>query len=638
MTIHLKGVSKTYTAKPLFEDITLQIGSKSRVGLIGRNGCGKSTLLQLIMKHIEPDSGTVSHSPYLQVNYLSQEPRITPHFTLTEEMRSVFSELHTLEAQEEKIIAQLANPALEAQHTALTEELYEVQQTMHRMDAQTLEARIDRILKGLGFSQADYDRKTAEFSGGWQMRINLAKVLLEGSDILLLDEPTNHLDLETCEWMETFLKSYPGGIVVVSHDRRFLDSVVTEVAELELGKMTVWHGNYTAYLAQKAAALEHIEAAHNRQSKELEKQTAFVERFKASATRGTQAKSREKQLAKIERIEVPQQDNRRMTVRFPEPQPSGREVLTLKNISKSFEEKKLFEKIDADIERQQRIFLLGDNGTGKTTLLRLIQKLELPDSGEITRGHNVLAGYFSQNQLETLDPNLTVLETIQNAEHKLTNTEVRGLLGRFLFTGDQVFKKVSVLSGGEKSKLALAKLMLAGPNLLLLDEPTNHMDIPAKEVITEALQEYKGSMLCISHDRHFIQTLATHIWEIHDGMLLTYCGGYDYYRSKREEIRKTFKKAPPKPAGNSPQKLSEKQEAFLERKETEKKLKRVEKQILKAEAELKTLQESLNNPNLANNYPELQKLSEQVAEKQRLLDTLNTQWAKLGEQLEKTSS
>ena len=634
MTVYIKGVSKTYASRPLFEDLNLQIGSKSRIGLIGRNGCGKSTLLQMIMKQIEPDSGTVEYSPTLQVNYLSQEPRITPHFTLAEEMKSVFSELNTLEAEEAKIMAQLAHPVSEAEQVALAERLYTIHQTMHRLDAQSMDARIGRILKGLGFSLADHDRKTAEFSGGWQMRINLDKVLLEGSDILLLDEPTNHLDLETCEWMEEFLKSYPGGIVVVSHDRRFLDRVVTEIAELELGKMTVWHGNYTAYLTQKKAALENIEAAHERQTKELAKQTAFVERFKASATRGTQAKSREKQLAKIERIEVPQQDNRRMSARFPSPQPSGKLVLTLQNVSKSFGDKKLFEKLNVDIERRQRIFLLGDNGTGKTTLLRLIQQLESPDTGEIRAGHNVVAGYFSQNQLETLNPELSVLETIQNAEHTLTNTEVRSLLGRFLFTGDQVFKKVSVLSGGEKSKLALAKLMLSGPNLLLLDEPTNHMDIPAKDVITEALLDYEGTILCISHDRHFIQTLATHIWEIHENRLLTYCGDYDYYRSKRDEMRANTKK----PASRSVEAIvnvSEKQELFQLQKETEKKIKTIEKRIIKLEDEIKALEKELDNPALVGNYLELQNLSKRIEDKQQSLKTVNDQWIELNEVLEK---
>jgi ATP-binding cassette subfamily F protein 3 len=647
MSIQLNNISKSFVTHTLFNGLTLQIGAKSRVGLIGRNGCGKSTLLKLIMNQLQPDEGAIYRAPNIRINYLSQEPRITAHFTLETEMRSVFSELNALVDEEAELVRRLETlePGLhsETRQLALAQRLDAVHRDMERLDARSVDARIGRILKGLGFSLADQRRKTGEFSGGWQMRINLAKVLLEGADILLLDEPTNHLDLEACEWLEGFLRDYPGGLVIVSHDRRFLDQVVTEIAELDNGVMNLWPGNYTAHLAQKAEALEHVTAAYERQQKELTRQTAFVERFRASATRSTQAKSREKQLAKIERIALPQQDKRRMAFRFPSPQPSGRQVLTLRNVGKSFGEKRLFRNLDADLQRNQRVFLLGANGSGKTTLLRLMLGLESLDSGEIRPGHNTALGYFSQNQLDTLDSGRTAFETMQDACPKLTDTELRNLLGRFLFTGEQVFKPISVLSGGEKSKLALAKLMMSGPNTLLLDEPTNHMDISAKEVMTDALLDYEGTILCISHDRYFIQELATDIWEIYEGHLLIYGGDYDYYCFKRDAMRAQLqtrlqsgkfadspvKAAVPDAASASSQKSS----PLQARKDLEKQLKKVEKGIMTLESELVALNAQLNNPALQQDYQQLHTVSTAVEQKQKLLADLNEQWAELADAL-----
>jgi ATP-binding cassette subfamily F protein 3 len=540
MTIRLTNVSKSFATNTLFENLSLEINAKDRIGLIGRNGCGKSTLFLIIMGQVRSDEGAIYRAPNLRINYLSQEPKITPGLTLYEEMRSVFSEVKTLMDEEAELICKLGEQVeSEEKHMALAERLMVVHEEMGRLDAYNLDARIGRILKGLGFSLSEYERQSSDFSGGWQMRINLGKVLLEGADILLLDEPTNHLDMEACEWLENFLMEYPGGLVIASHDRRFLDKVTNKIAEMESKGLKVWNGNYSEHLVQKAEALENITAAHGRQQKELAKQEEFVQRFKASASRGTQAKSREKQLAKIDRIELPPPDTKRMTVKFPPPEPSGKEVLTLRNISKSFGDKTLFKGLDGIIERKQRIFLLGENGCGKTTLMRIMQGLETADTGDIQLGYNVNIGYFSQKQLETLELSLSVFQTMQKACPDMHDTELRGLLGRFLFKGDQAFKPASQLSGGEKSKLALAKLMMSGANTLFLDEPTNHMDIPSKDAMTEALGDYEGTILCISHDRHFIQTLATDIWEIHNGRLLTYCGDYDYYLYKREEMRDT---------------------------------------------------------------------------------------------------
>jgi ATP-binding cassette subfamily F protein 3 len=638
--IQLSRISKFFNGEPLLEDIQLEIRPNSRLGLVGRNGCGKSTLLKIIQGILDVESGTISRSPGLRINYLSQEPQLNPGATLREELQSVYASLSLLQDEEAQLLKQLEQASPEAQE-ALLVDLLSVQERIRLFEPQTLDARIDRLLQELGFSAADFERKTSDFSGGWRMRINLAKILLEGADILLMDEPTNHLDLPAVEWLEGFLKNYPGGIVLVSHDRRFLDEVCTEIAEIELGRLTVWTGNYSTFLTQKEEALARNLAAYERQQKEIARQAAFVDRFRASATRSTQAKSREKQLAKIERIEVQETDQSRMRVKFPPPQPSGREVLSLQKLKKSFGEKVLFENLNVDLERNQRVFLLGANGCGKTTLFRLALGLENADSGKIHLGHNVRLGYFSQNQLETLDGNLTPFETIHNAAPQLTNTEVRNLLARFLFTGDEVFKPVHVLSGGEKSKLALARLMLSGPNTLLLDEPTNHMDIPAKEVLAEALKEFEGTILCISHDRYFIQQLATQIWEIHDKRLISYVGDYEYYLFKRPEMhaRLASESARIKPSIQPPQvtpaqeKSGRGKSPLQQRKELEKQLAKSEKEIIRLEEELAQLEAELENPSIQHDFQKLQALSESIEQQKQALDVANQQWETLSEQL-----
>jgi ATP-binding cassette subfamily F protein 3 len=646
--IQLAGVTKTFAGDTLFENITLQVRENSRLGLVGRNGCGKSTLLKLMMGIYSPDGGNIARTPGCHVNYLSQEPQLTPGLTLYEEMKQVYAVVDTLRDEETRILEGLEKLDADAQVAAITR-LCEVQEQINMFDVDTLDSRIGKLLLDLGFTQADYDRKTDDFSGGWRMRVNLAKVLLEGADILLLDEPTNHLDLESCEWLEQFLKGYQGGIVLVSHDRRFLDEVTTEIAEVELGGATVWTGNYSAFQRQKADLIERTQSAYDRQQKEIAKQTAFVERFKASANRSTQAKSRERQLAKLERVETIQTDNTRMSVKFPPPQPSGREVISLRDLKKSFGDKHLFKGLEGDIEKNQRIFLLGENGCGKTTLFRLLLGLEQPDSGTIERGYNVKQGYFSQNQLETLDAKKSPFDTLHETAPLMTHTEIRGLLARFLFSGDEVFKAVEVLSGGEKSKLAIAKLMLTGPNTLLLDEPTNHMDIPAKEVLAEAFKEFDGTILCISHDRFFIQELATHIWEIYEGHLIQYAGDYDYYLFKRDELRaKTLADAASRTARESKKVASVTMSLGADangngkvgnlsplqaRKEVEKRITKQEKQIVSLETQIATLETQLADPPIQQDFNRLHALSQDLQAKKSELDQANGEWERLTEEL-----
>ncbi len=641
--LKLTQISKAFVHQSVLNEVTLQVTLQSRIGLIGRNGCGKSTLLKIIMGEVEADSGSIYRAPGLQVACLTQEPRITPGHTLYEEVKSVYADLNALAAEESNLLKQLESLTGDAQMKAL-HRLDQIHRHMERLDAHQVDAQISRMVNGLGFSLDDLNRPVEQFSGGWQMRINLAKVLLSGADILLLDEPTNHLDLEACEWLEGFLKDYQGGLIIVSHDRRFLDQVVTEIAELEFGHLTSWPGNYTSHLSQKAAWIERESSAVDRQHKELTKQMAFVERFRASATKSTQAKSREKQLNKIERLEAPKTNMQRISVRFPLPQASGKQVLTIRNVSKGYDHKPLFFGVNADVQRRQRIFLLGPNGCGKTTLFKLLLGLETLDAGEVRQGHQAIPGYFSQNQLDTLDPNKTVFETLHDARPEMTQTEIRGLLGRFLFTGDQVFKAVSVLSGGEKSKLALAKLILSGPNTLFLDEPTNHMDIPAKEVLEDAFREYEGTILCISHDRYFIQQLATDIWEIYEGQLIPYSGDYEYYLSKREEIRaarltathaKQNPKNKPEVAEIQPesQKIQEKgaSSPLRQRRESEKRLNQLEKAIIQLESELSELQERLTDLVTRQAFDDIQAVNHQLEQGQEKLIQLNTEWESLAE-------
>jgi ATP-binding cassette, subfamily F, member 3 len=633
--LQLTNVTKTYGERTVLDDVTFTLSPTSRVGLVGRNGAGKSTLFHIMMGELTPEGGNVSRMPNTSIQRLTQEPQLTPGNTLIEEAMSAFPSIKRLEDDEARLLAKWDSFS-EAQMMDASEELVNI--GMMKETAQQAEAEVSRLLQGLGFSLVEFQQPVERFSGGWQMRINLAKVLLQKPDFLLLDEPTNHLDVEAREWLEDFLMTYTGGILLITHDRHFLDKVATEIAELELGKLTVWSGNYTKAMERKAEAIEKLQAAAERQARELEKQQAFVDRFRASATKSTQAKSREKQLAKIERIEPPKTDMRRMRVEFPAPPLSGREVLSLRGINKAYGQNILYANLQADMERGQRIFILGANGTGKTTLLKLILKEEAQDAGTITLGRDVGVGYFSQHQLETLNPKHSVLESLRDvAPVSMGDTDLRGLLGRFLFKGEEAFKKVGVCSGGEKSRLALARLVLGGSNLLLLDEPTNHMDLPAQEAMAEAFASFEGSLLCISHDRAFIQSVATDIWELYRNEVIVYEGDYAHYLDKRAERRAAVDerqaKALAKAASSRPTpKVQEKpavqaNQAFTEKKLDLKRIGKLEKSIAKEEAELERIAQAIASK--SDDFEALQVYSKEAQETQARLDALSEEWMSL---------
>ena len=533
--LRLERISKIYPTGEVLKDVTWEVKTGDRIGLVGVNGAGKSTQLKIIMGEVEPTAGEIIRPTSLHIGYLTQEFEVDPRRTVREEFWTVFQEANQVHHQLIEI-PQRMEKADPEELDRLIHQLDRLQRQFEALDGYGLEARIEKILPEMGFTIDDGDRLVSSFSGGWQMRMSLGKILLQTPDILLLDEPTNHLDLETIEWLEKFLKDLTTPMVIVSHDREFLDRLCTKIVETERGVSTTYLGNYSAYLEQKYEQQSAQLSAYERQQKELEKQQAFVDRFRASATRSTQAKSREKQLEKVEKIEAPIADVRTLKFQFPPAVRSGREVVTIKNLVHIYDDKILFFGANLEIERGDRVAFLGPNGAGKSTLLRLIVGLEPPTEGSIEIGkHNVIPSYFEQNQAEALDLTKTVLNTIHDEVPDWKDVEVRSLLGRFLFSGETVLKKVESLSGGEKARLALAKMLLAPANLLILDEPTNHLDIPAKEMLESALKVYEGTVLIVSHDRYFISQVANKIVEIREGELIAYAGDYHYYLEKLDE-------------------------------------------------------------------------------------------------------
>lgn len=533
--LRLEHISKIYPTGEVLKDVNWEVKPGDRIGLVGVNGAGKSTQLKIIAGEVEPTSGEVIRPSSLHIAYLTQEFEVEPTRTVREEFWTVFIEANKTQ-QSLTQVQQDMQTALSKDLDRLINKLDKLQRQFEALDGYGLEAQIEKILPEMGFELADGDRLVSSFSGGWQMRMSLGKILLQKPDLLLLDEPTNHLDLETIEWLETYLKGLMTPMVIVSHDREFLDRLCNQIVETERGVSTTYLGNYSAYLQQKAEAQVAQLAAYERQQKELDKQQVFVDRFRASATRSTQAKSREKQLEKIERIEAPTGGLRSLHFRFPPAPRSGREVALIEDLVHVYDDKVLFLGANLLIERGDRIAFLGPNGAGKSTLLHLLVGIEQPTEGVVSLGdHNVLPGYFEQNQAEALELSKTVMETIHNEVPDWKNEEVRTILGRFLFSGDTVFKQVGSLSGGEKARLALAKMLLRPANLLILDEPTNHLDIPAKEMLEEAIQHYDGTVIVVSHDRYFISQVANKIVEIRDGELRLYRGDYHYYLDKIAE-------------------------------------------------------------------------------------------------------
>ncbi|MEI6381601.1 MAG: ABC-F family ATP-binding cassette domain-containing protein [Cyanobacteriota bacterium ELA615] len=541
--LRLENINKTYPTGEVLKDVTWEVKNGDRIGLVGVNGAGKSTQLKIIMGEVEPSSGEVIRPQSLQIGYLTQEFDVEPTFTVKRDFWTVFAEANQVTLELEQLHRQMEIATIE-QLDQLVHKLDKLQRHFEALDGYSLESRIEKILVEMGFASEDGERLVNTFSGGWQMRLSLGKIILQQPDLLLLDEPTNHLDLETIEWLENYLKGLSTPMVIISHDREFLDRLCNQIVETERGVSTTYLGNYSAYLEQKSLNSQIQLSSHERQQKEIKRQQEFVDRFRASATRATQAQSRQKQLDKIDLIEAPIANLKTLKFQFLPAPRGGLEVVKIKDLFYSYADKILFLGANLEVERGDRIAFLGPNGCGKSTLLRLIMGIEKPDEGKLHLGnHNILPAYFEQNQAEALDLYKTVIDTIHDEVPDWKNEQVRTLLGSFLFSGDTVFKKVESLSGGEKARLALAKMLLQPANLLLLDEPTNHLDIPAKEMLEDALQNYEGTVLLVSHDRYFISRVANKIVEIRNGELITYAGDYHYYQDKLHQEKIKAQKA-----------------------------------------------------------------------------------------------
>jgi ATP-binding cassette subfamily F protein 3 len=524
--IQLSGLTKAFGDRVLIDNVTWQITDRERVGLCGPNGAGKTTLLRMLAALEEPDAGAIVKPASLTVGYLPQDGLEHRGRSLFAEASSAFDALLAVKDEMHALESRLGDPSLDDQeHDGMLARYSDLQDRFRLQDGYSIDLKTATVLQGLGFKPDDFERQTETFSGGWQMRIALAKLLLGQPNLLLLDEPTNHLDLEARNWLEEYLHAYPHAVILVSHDRFFLDSVVTRIADLTLRTLTDYVGNYSAYLVAHEARIEALRKAKREQDEEVARVKMFIDRFRYQATKASQVQSRIKLLEKVVPIEVPP-ERKRIHFDFPNGGKSGRTVLELKHVRKAYGDLVVFKNVTLHAERGDRIALVGPNGVGKSTLMRMLSGEEAPDAGTRTEGHNVVMQYFAQDEATRMDPEPTVYETLASGSPLHMVPAIRNILGGFLFSGDDVYKRVRVLSGGERTRLAVARMLLRPSNLLLLDEPTNHLDLDSKEVLLDALADYGGTLMFVSHDRYFVERLATKIVEVGHGQAIGYPGSY----------------------------------------------------------------------------------------------------------------
>ena len=534
--LSLQNAGKRFGARVLFMEANWLIRSNEKTALVGANGTGKSTLMKVLAGLELLDYGMLQQTRGMSIGYLPQEGLRLTGRSVFDECLTVFDELRGMQTESERLAAQLAElDHASAEYEAAAERYSMLQERFHALDGYALDAQVGSVLTGLGFGKEDWARQTDEFSGGWQMRIAMAKLLLAKPNLLLLDEPTNHLDLETRNWLEEYLRSYPFGYILISHDRYFLDVTVDRTVEIWNKRLTIYSGNYTKYLTQKEDRRAQLEAAYRNQREQIEHLEAFINRFRYQATKAKQVQSRIKELEKIERIEIPEEEPV-IHFKFPQPPPSGRMVVEAEGLSKSYGPKQVLNNVRFSIERGDRVALVGVNGAGKSTLIKLLTGVEQPTGGTIKLGHNVVSEYFAQDQYKVLDGEARMLDDISRAALKVPESELRSLLGCFLFSGDDVFKRLGVLSGGERNRFALARILVSPSNFLLLDEPTNHLDMRAKDVLLDALDAFSGTVIFVSHDRYFIDRLATRVLEVESGGVMMYEGNYEDYLRKKESL------------------------------------------------------------------------------------------------------
>lgn len=598
----------------LFNNISFLINPKDRIGLVGRNGAGKSTLLKIFMGLQIPTSGTVTVPSDISLGYLPQNMICRDSRTVFEESRLAFSEVLKLDEKIKKINAQLSDRTdyESKEYLNLIHDLTEASDRYQLLGGGSIEANIEQTLLGLGFKSTDFNRQTSEFSGGWRMRIELAKILLQKPNVLLLDEPTNHLDIEAIQWFEDFLKDYPGAVVLISHDRAFLDNITKRTVEISLGKIYDYNVSYSKYEVLRKERREQQLAAYRNQQKLIEETEDFIERFRYKATKAVQVQSRIKQLEKLDRIEVEEEDNSAMNIKFPPAPRSGDLVVQAKGVEKKYGDLTVFSDIDLTVQRGEKIAFVGRNGEGKTTLSRIIMN-ELDYSGEMKIGHNVSIGYFAQNQDELMDEKKTVFQTIDDIAVGDIRLKIRDILGAFLFSGEDIDKKVKVLSGGERSRLAMAKLLLKPYNLLVLDEPTNHLDMRSKDILKNALNNFEGTLIIVSHDREFLDGLVEKVFEFRDQKIKEHIGGiYDFLRKRKLENLKEIERKEKEIKNPKEKTITENKQSYLDRKEFDKKIRKVENKVKDCEnkiesleSEMEKISEILSNPDKMNDNPDL---------------------------------
>ncbi len=601
------GLSKSFGGRELFDDVSLNIMAGDRIAITGPNGAGKSTLIKIILGKEEPDGGTVSFIRGTRVGYLPQESEPAGNETVME--------------------------------VAVPHE--------HEHDGQFI-AKVKQILASLGFKQSDHDRPAREMSGGWIMRAHLARLLAEEPDLLMLDEPTNHLDLETLIWFQDYLKYYPGAILMISHDREFLNNLCTHIAELRAAKIMRYTGNYDEYLVQRAAMEATLIATAKAQQRDIDRLQLFADRFGAKASKASQAQSKRKQIERIKEdmVQIPDGPESTMGFRFPQPQRSGQRVITLEKIKFGYGEKLIYDGIDFEVERDQRIVLVGPNGAGKSTLLKLLAQVLTPQAGEHKLGHNAKFGYFAQHRAAMLNPKNTVFQEALDTPQRITEQAIRTVLGSFLFRGDDIYKPVSVLSGGEKSRLALVKLLLDPPNLLLMDEPTTHLDLASVDALIEALKQYQGTLVFISHDVHFIRALSTHVVRVEAGTLKHFGGGYQYYLDKTAQSARaaltssSFGSVVSRPVVAQVDRKEQKRLEAAQRQarsnkksEIQKRLAALEKEIADLEAKERDYAAELEKPETYHSGGRATQINRELAQVTDRLEAANAEWEKAGAEL-----
>ena len=632
--LNIHNLSVSFQGTYLFEKITFQLAGGTRVGLVGKNGAGKSTLLKIISGEQEYDQGAIAMDKDVSIGFLKQDIDFTKGKTVLQESYEAFIEIKKLEGQLEEINTQLATREdyESASYNQLMIDLNDVQHQYEILGGYNYQGETERILQGLGFQREDFNKVTETFSGGWRMRIELAKLLLQNNDILLLDEPTNHLDIESILWLEEFLKNYAGAVVVVSHDKMFLDNVTNRTIEISLGKIYDYNKPYTKYLVQRQELRAQQLASQKNQQKQIEQTEKLIEKFRAKASKATMAQSLIKKLDKIDRIEVDQDDNSVMSVNFPVSVVPGKVVIDIQNVSKHYDELQVLNNVNLQVERNSKIAFVGQNGQGKSTLAKIIVG-DLSHDGYIKLGHNVQIGYFAQNQAEYLDGSKTVLDTMIDAANETNRSKVRDILGSFLFRGEEVDKYVRVLSGGERNRLALAKLLLQPLNVLVMDEPTNHLDITSKNVLKDALMKFSGTLILVSHDRDFLQGLNNKIYEFKDQRIKEYLGDIDFFLEQRnlENLREAEKREVHKKTETK----SDNKQSY----KNQKKLKSLNNKLSKVESEISQLEKEIKDIDieLAVNYDVTvsdPKFFEIYERKKNNLTKLMAEWELIQESLE----